>query len=260
MFSLLPGDWPPNTRPGAIAVERAARAAVEANSLRVRVGLKGSVMGLLSVPHPTGTMTPRSMPQRRHSLLARPAGTRPSPPCTVSLDVCEPATAPILIRHRRRPVMNGRLSVTRPCSVLACAVVLGVTACSGGRGAKNPVTPSPGTASVAGTWVGTITYSAGTVTGQENFQMLLIQTDGTAAVTGSYQAERFSGNIRGQATANPSAPRSISPRRLRPSLVPDVRCERRCRRHDDDVDEPTVTALAPCTDPPVNLTITVQKR
>ena len=157
--------------------------------------------------------------------------------------------------------MNGRLSVTRPCSVLACAVVLGVTACSGGRGAKNPVTPSPGTASVAGTWVGTITYTAGTVTGQENFQMLLIQTDGTAAVTGSYQAERFSGNIRGQATANSfSATFDFTP------TTPTIACSGTFDASGAaggttmTLTSASVTALAPCSDPPVNLTITVQKR
>jgi len=51
---------------------------------------------------------------------------------------------------------------------------------------------------VAGTWAGTVSFTAGGVAGQELFQMKLTQAAGTTAVAGSYTARRFSGNISGE--------------------------------------------------------------
>jgi hypothetical protein len=76
--------------------------------------------------------------------------------------------------------------------------VLGGYACSGGGGAMP--TPTPSLANVAGTWVGTVSFTAGGVAAQDLFQMTLTQPAGSAAVTGSYTTLRFTGNLVGQTT------------------------------------------------------------
>jgi hypothetical protein len=83
-------------------------------------------------------------------------------------------------------------------AAMLVAVFVG-SACSGGRGAMPTPTPTP--ANVAGTWRGTVGFTAGGVAGEELFEMTLLQASGSAAVTGSYAAAaRFTGNITGQTT------------------------------------------------------------
>jgi hypothetical protein len=72
------------------------------------------------------------------------------------------------------------------------------SACGGGRGAMP--TPTPTFANVAGTWRGTVSFTAGGVAGEELFEMTLAQAQGSATVTGSYAAGRFTGNIAGETT------------------------------------------------------------
>jgi hypothetical protein len=61
-------------------------------------------------------------------------------------------------------------------------------------------TPTPTPANVAGTWLGTVSFTAGGVAGEQLFQMTLAQAAGSPTVTGSYAAGRFSGNIAGETT------------------------------------------------------------
>jgi hypothetical protein len=157
--------------------------------------------------------------------------------------------------------MNGRpWAGRRLCSaLLLCTALFGPIACGGGS--KNPVTPSPSTASVAGTWVGTVTFTSGTTTAQENIQMLLVQTEGTAAVTGSYQAEQFSGNIRGQATADAfTGTFDFTPMTAAMSCTGTFEASGPAGGTTMTLTSASLVAAAPCTNPPTNLTITVQKR
>jgi hypothetical protein len=71
--------------------------------------------------------------------------------------------------------------------------------CGGGRGAVP--TPTPTLANVAGTWQGTVSFTAGGVAGQEILQMTLKQDSGSPAVTGAYATGRFNGKIVGETTA-----------------------------------------------------------
>ena len=90
-------------------------------------------------------------------------------------------------------------SVIRSSAVALIIALIGGSACSGGRGAMPTPTPTP--ANVAGTWRGTVGFTAGGVAGEELFEMTLLQASGSAAVTGSYAAAaRFTGNITGQTT------------------------------------------------------------
>jgi hypothetical protein len=83
--------------------------------------------------------------------------------------------------------------------VVVLVATFGGSACSGGRGAMP--TPTPTVANVAGIWRGTVSFTAGGVPGQEIMEMTLRQAADSATVTGSYDANRFSGNITGETTA-----------------------------------------------------------
>jgi hypothetical protein len=102
---------------------------------------------------------------------------------------------------------------------------------------------------------------SGALPAQENFRMLLVQTDGTATVTGSYQADRFSGGINGQTTAN-----SFSARFDFTPNTPEISCAGTFDASGPaggttmTLTSASVTASAPCSSPPVNLTITVQRQ
>ena len=61
-------------------------------------------------------------------------------------------------------------------------------------------TPTPGPANVAGTWQGTVSYTAGGVAARDIVDMTLRQPDGSSTVVGSYTSIRFSGNITGETT------------------------------------------------------------
>jgi hypothetical protein len=89
------------------------------------------------------------------------------------------------------------MRIRRSAAALLVAV-LGGHACGGGGAMP---TPTPSLANVAGTWVGTVSFTAGGVAGQEIMEMTLRQPEGSATVTGSYDANRFSGNITGETTA-----------------------------------------------------------
>jgi len=158
--------------------------------------------------------------------------------------------------------MNGRLGmIRRLCgAVLLCTSVFGVAAC-GSDNNKTPVTPSPSTASVGGTWAGTVTFTTGTTTAQENIQMQLVQTDGTNTVTGSYQAEQFSGNIRGTATAGTlTATFDFTPMTAAMTCTGTFDATGQAGGTTMTLTSASLAATAPCTNPPVNLTINVQKR
>jgi hypothetical protein len=86
----------------------------------------------------------------------------------------------------------------RLVAVVLVAVVTGI-GCGGGRGAMP--NPTPTLANVAGTWQGTVGFTAGGVAAQEIFQMTLKQDAGSATVTGTYIAGRFNGAIVGETTA-----------------------------------------------------------
>lgn len=60
--------------------------------------------------------------------------------------------------------------------------------------------PTPTLANVAGIWRGTASFTAGGVAAEEPFEMTLVQQQDSAAVTGTYSASRFSGNLRGETT------------------------------------------------------------
>jgi hypothetical protein len=62
-------------------------------------------------------------------------------------------------------------------------------------------TPTPTFANVAGTWRGTVSFTAGGVAASETYEMTLRQTPDSATVTGSYAALRFAGNLTGETTA-----------------------------------------------------------
>jgi hypothetical protein len=87
---------------------------------------------------------------------------------------------------------------TRSWPVAVLVAVLGGSACGGGRGAMP--TPTPTLANVAGTWSGTVSFTAGGVAAEELLEMTLTQASGNATVTGSYAAGRFAGNITGETT------------------------------------------------------------
>jgi hypothetical protein len=72
------------------------------------------------------------------------------------------------------------------------------SACGGGRGAMP--SPSPTPANVAGTWGGTVSFTAGGIAVEESIQMTLTQAPGSTTVAGSYAASRFNGNISGETT------------------------------------------------------------
>ena len=55
-------------------------------------------------------------------------------------------------------------------------------------------TPTPTFANVAGIWRGTVSFTAGGIAAEEIYEMTLVQPSGSASVTGSYTATRFSGN------------------------------------------------------------------
>ena len=86
----------------------------------------------------------------------------------------------------------------RTATLTLIALIAG-SACGGGRGAMP--TPTPTLANVAGTWQGTVSFTAGGIAGQEIISMTLTQASGSAAVTGAYTAGRFNGNIVGETTA-----------------------------------------------------------
>jgi hypothetical protein len=87
----------------------------------------------------------------------------------------------------------------RSWTVAVVVAFVSGAACSGGRGAMP--TPTPTLANVAGLWRGTVSFTAGGVPGQEVMEMTLRQPADTATVTGSYDANRFRGNITGETTA-----------------------------------------------------------
>ena len=60
--------------------------------------------------------------------------------------------------------------------------------------------PTPTLANVAGIWRGSVSFTAGGVAAEEPFEMTLVQQQDRAAVTGTYSAGRFSGNLRGETT------------------------------------------------------------
>ncbi len=75
---------------------------------------------------------------------------------------------------------------------------MGGSACGGGGAMP---TPTPTFANVAGIWRGTVSFTAGGIAAEEIYEMTLVQPSGSASVTGSYTATRFSGNLSGQTTA-----------------------------------------------------------
>lgn len=87
----------------------------------------------------------------------------------------------------------------RSWAVVVLVAFFAGSGCSGGRGAMpSPSPPSP--ANIRGTWVGTVSFTAGGVAAEEIYEMTLAQPDDSANVTGSYTAGRFAGNIRGTTT------------------------------------------------------------
>ena len=143
-----------------------------------------------------------------------------------------------------------------PAALLA---LLGLASCSGGRGASPA--PSPSVVNVSGTWAGTVTYTAGTATGQENFQMTLVQAAGTATVTGTYQAERFNGGIRGQTTANAfSGTFDFTSTVQGDACVGTFDASGPAGNDTMTLTSPIVNAPPPCANVPANLTITVRRQ
>ena len=85
----------------------------------------------------------------------------------------------------------------RTATLTLIALIAG-SACGGGRGAMP--SPTPGPANVAGTWQGTVSYTAGGVAARDIIDMTLRQADGSTVVVGSYTSIRFGGNITGETT------------------------------------------------------------
>ena len=91
--------------------------------------------------------------------------------------------------------------------------------------------------------------------------MQLVQTDGTASVTGTYTAEQFSGNIRGQATADAlTATFDFTPTTGAMNCTGTFDASGPAGGTTMTLTSASLAATAPCTNPPVNFTIIVQKR
>jgi hypothetical protein len=113
-----------------------------------------------------------------------------------------PLVMPLRVNLFADLMYEGARTVTGPFGArlarrrLAAALLLAGLAGCGGGGATAPTL----SATLTGNWAGNITYQTGTSTSQENFRMSLVQAGG-GTVTGTYQAERFAGNITGQVTS-----------------------------------------------------------
>jgi len=137
--------------------------------------------------------------------------------------------------------------------VAMCGVLL-LSACS----SNTPTTATDDTADIAGGWTGTVQYTYGGASGVETFSMNLTQSG--KDVSGTYNAENFTGNVSGTTTST----RFAGSFTFNSQTVAGTLCNGSFSAS-GSTGNTTMTWTSPavsatCSGTPVNLTIAVQRR